>query len=306
MATVPSSLKSLNNHSSDVSKGDMFSVSPHLLLEEEGFNSRGAFIDDYWEQPEVIGYVEGFASAYKSGKYVPPITVVVRDGKVFIRDGHHRHRGLMLAIERGAEIKKVPVLELKNADEAQQALFVVTANNNRQLSPLERAVIFQRLEGWGWTVAEIASHTNLTEARVKQMLELMALPIELKRLIQQDKVSASYAAELYAQHGTKAVEMVSTGLSSSGTAKVTKKHVEKANKANAAPRMGKKLVEALRVGMVSLASRIDNAQPSTDGTFTVSLSADELESLRALKTQLAELEAEPAQPEPEPETVAQP
>ncbi len=39
MAQV-NSLKSLNRESADVSKSDLFSVAPHLLLEEEGFNTR--------------------------------------------------------------------------------------------------------------------------------------------------------------------------------------------------------------------------------------------------------------------------
>ncbi|WP_312271576.1 hypothetical protein [Pseudomonas sp.] len=65
------SLKALNTFSDDVSKSDLFSIAPELLIEEEGFNSRGAFTENYFERPEVAAHIRSLADAYKAGRYVP-------------------------------------------------------------------------------------------------------------------------------------------------------------------------------------------------------------------------------------------
>jgi hypothetical protein len=98
------SLSKLRNYSEGgISRGDSFSAEPSLLIEEEGFNSHGAFAVDYWNRPDVVAHVRGFAESYKAGRFVPPI---VRNGEILVRDGAHRCRGLMLAISEGAVIEK--------------------------------------------------------------------------------------------------------------------------------------------------------------------------------------------------------
>lgn len=87
------------------------------------------------------------ADAYKRGDYVPPIIVKVIDGKVYVREGHRRRRAILLAIEEGADIQFVQVVEHKG-DEAEQSLLIATSNDG-PLSPLERAVIYARLANWG-------------------------------------------------------------------------------------------------------------------------------------------------------------
>lgn len=62
-------------------KGDGFTISPQLLLEEEGFNTRGAFCEDYYERPDIKAGIRVLADAYKRGDYVPPIIVKVIDGR---------------------------------------------------------------------------------------------------------------------------------------------------------------------------------------------------------------------------------
>lgn len=207
------SLSKLRNFSDEgISRGDAHSVAPHLLLEEEGFNSRGAFALDYWNRPDVVAHVRGFAESYKNGQFVPPIVVVVRNADVFVRDGAHRRRGLMLAIEEGADIQKVSVVELKG-DEAEQAKLVLTANDGRPLSPLERAVQYKKLVAWGWSLARIAKEVNKTAEHVRTTLPLLELPIELKRLIAEETIAATLALKLYNEHGAKALDYVNEALS---------------------------------------------------------------------------------------------
>lgn len=194
-----------------ISRADSFWPAPELLVEEEGFNSRGAFAVDYWNRPDVIAHIRGFAESYKAGRFVPPIVVVVRNGDILVRDGAHRRRGLMLAISEGAVIEKILVVEQKG-DEAEQAKLVLTANDGRPLSPLERAVQYGKLAAWGWSVARIAKEVNRTSEHVRTTLPLLELPIALKQLIAEDVIKATLAMSLYNEHGNKAVELVNEAI----------------------------------------------------------------------------------------------
>lgn len=206
------SLSKLRNYSEGgISRGDAFAAEPSLLIEEEGFNSRGAFAVDYWNRPDVVAHIRGFAESYKAGRFVPPIVVVVRNGEILVRDGAHRRRGLMLAISEGAVIEKIHVVEQKG-DEAEQAKLVLTANDGRPLSPLERAVQYAKLAAWGWSVARIAKEVNRTSEHVRTTLPLLELPIALKQLIAEDVIKATLAMSLYNEHGSKAVDLVNEAI----------------------------------------------------------------------------------------------
>ena len=70
--------------------------------------------------------------------------------------------------------------------------------------------------------------------------------------------------------------------------KVTRKKVEKKN----APKIGKKVVEAMHKSVSSLTKRLDTLKEEGD-TFTLTLTRDDVEELQELREKLAELEAEP-------------
>lgn len=281
---------------SDVSRSDLYMINPSRIREEEGFNARGAFCEgDYYERPEVKARIRMFAEAYKRGDHIDPIVVKVIDGEIFVREGHRRLRGLHLAISEGTDIKRTPVFEHKG-DEAEQALLVVTSNSGEPLTRLERAVIFARLSSWGWSDQKIATHAgNLHAESVRQDRALLNMPIELKRMVQEGIVAATYAQELFNEHGTKAVEILknaqaeqssdNAGKPDAAPKKLTKKSVEKG------PRLGKKVVEAMHRGVSSITSRLDSMKASDDGkSFTLTLSLAEVEELQELKAKLAALE----------------
>jgi len=290
MAAV-NSLKSLNRHSDQVSKSDLFKVAPELLIEEEGFNPRGAFIEGYFEQPKVQAHIRRLADSYKKGKYVPPIAVVVRDEQVFIRDGHCRNRALKLAISEGADIRKVEVLEIKG-DEAAQTALILTSNDGLKLSPLERAVVYDTRIKWGWSPKEIAEEFGRTETHVKQLLDMLDMPMDLKQMIQKELVSAYSALELYQEHGEKAVEMVRAAAERKGNGAAQPKKVTPKDVASKAPRIPKKVVTAMHSSISTITQRLDAFEPSHDGeAYTLTLSKDEFEELKELREKLAKLEA---------------
>jgi len=262
-----------------VSRSDLFSVSPDMLTEEKGFNVRGVFDEAYFEQPEVEEHIRGLADSYKAGRYVPPIVVQVRNGIPYIRDGMHRRRALMLAISEGAEIKRVQVLE-HHGDEAQQTLLLATINDGRPLSPMERAVIYDRLDKWGWTTQEIASSVRRTVKHVSQTLALLDMPIELKRMVQRNEIAATQAAELFRQHGDDAVSMINKARENTDKGKVTKKDIVQV------PRMTKKVQQAVRTHLGTVTARLAATEADDTGSVTLVLDADEAQELLELRGML--------------------
>lgn len=290
MAAI-NSLKSLNKGNEDISKTDLFQVDPRVILEEEGFNTRGMFCDDYYAQPEIAEGIRSLADAYKRGDFVPPIIVKVRDGQVYVREGHRRRRAMLLAIEEGAQIVKVPVIEHKG-DEADQTLLICTSNNGLPLTPLERAVVYGRLNGWGWSDQEIANKVGRSAEHVRITRGYLELPIELKKLVQANKVAVTYAAELFKEHGNNALDVLNKALDEQPKTETKKKITKK--KVQTGPRLGKKVVEQMHKSVSSIASRLDGLEEKGEGEYTLTLNKEEVDGLLALKEQLAAAEAKAA------------
>lgn len=286
------SLKSLNKESPDTSKSDLYSVAPHLLMEEDGFNTRGMYCDDYYELPEVKAGIRLLAEAYTRGDYVPPIIVKVRDGNVYVREGHRRRRAILMAIEEGAEIRKVQVLEHKG-DEAEQSLLIATSNDGLPLTPLERAVIYGRLSKWGWSDQEIATRVGRTVTHVRNGLQLLELPLDLKKMIQAGEVSATYAAELYGEHGDNTIDVLRSAQDQTGSGgdekpkKVTRKKVQPSG-----PKLGKRVVDAMHKSVSTLTNRLDSIKVQGE-TYVLTLTKDEVDELVALREKLAALDPAP-------------
>lgn len=191
------SLRALCRSSSDVVNRDAFKVSPSLIRVDPNFNLRGAEFgrDEYWKKPQVVERVEELAQAYtKNPLAVPAIEVKfsVADQCLYVRDGEHRYRGLMLAIERGADIKMVNVDEFKGDEVAETALLMQSAKT-MHLSAVERAYGIYRLHSYGLTDAEISDKIGMSVSHIKQMLLVHNLPIDVKRRIQNEKLTVQKA-----------------------------------------------------------------------------------------------------------------
>lgn len=175
---------------------DQIMVSPSVITVEQGFNVRGVALseEEYWAQDKVIEHINSIAKAYTDGDYVPPLVVQFRkeDQKAVVRDGHHRYKALLQAIEEGAEIRFVNVTEFKG-DEQKQQLLMLTSNNSIKLSPVERAEIYNRLYEWGDNYEEIAQKVGMSPAHVIQYMKIYNLPLETKKLLQLGKLSVNAA-----------------------------------------------------------------------------------------------------------------
>ena len=148
---------------------------------EAGFNARGAFLEraDYWESAEVLEYIDGLARAYaeaakpgpsSSKPKIDPIRVVVRDGKTFVSDGEHRFYGMHRANEvYDANIEWVDVIE-GEGEVTERKFSRVTSNEKRQLSNIERAVVYRDAVNDGWSVEKIAQRVGKSVPHVYKLL----------------------------------------------------------------------------------------------------------------------------------------
>lgn len=176
----------------NVKRANSFMIDPRIIQIEPGFNPRGMFTENYWEQPDTLAHIEQFAKSYRKGEFVPPIVVKVINGVPFVRDGEHRLRSLQKIIAEGVPFARVEVVEA-SGDELAQAKTNFNANNGRQWSAVERAVHYGRFKSYGMTVEEIANEVGRTVQHVYQLLTILEMPLELKRRIQNGEISASAA-----------------------------------------------------------------------------------------------------------------
>lgn len=204
--TVANSLRTLQNQSGgEIKRGNKFMVPPGMISIQEGFNVRSAFNPEYWESDEAVQHIESFCHSYTEGKFVPPIVVQVRDGNCLVRDGEHRYRGLMLAIERGAQIQTIEVVEI-SGDELDELDTLYNSNNGKQWGVIGRAVIMKRYSSYGLTNAEIAIRLKVSEGTVSNYLMVMQMPLEMKRRISDGSLKLSVALEQFRNYGTQGLE----------------------------------------------------------------------------------------------------
>jgi ParB family chromosome partitioning protein len=245
------SLKALAEDKSveGVSKTTYFKVNPLLLHEEEGFNLR-----DY-DDPEVIEYINGFADAYESGDYVPPLAVRTdEDGRIIVVEGHCRRRGALIAIERGAALNSVDAVPFKGND-VERTELMLRSGDSLKLKPLGVALGYLRLSRMGHSNSVIAKRMRKTSSHVEQMLLLATANHDVHKLVREGGVSATAAIEAVREYGERAGEFLQGKLSEAvgrGKKSVTRGAV----KGWMPPR---KVVSSVIGTVESVVSKLDNA-----------------------------------------------
>lgn len=180
-------------------------------------------------------HVRSLANSMKSEGYYQHEAlagyVAVEDGEqaIYIYDGHCRLEAVALANSEGSEIQVVPVSVSQEGISMDDLVVVlVRGNSGKPLSPYEIGVVCKRLVRFGIEVPVIAHRLDLTEQYIKNLLGLMASPIELRKMVIEGVVSASTAIEMLNKHGGKALEKLLEAQSranAAGKQRVTSKHV---------------------------------------------------------------------------------
>lgn len=182
-----------------VKKTDLFKIDPRLLKEEPGFNLR-----DY-DDPDVQAHIEGFATSYLEGRYVPPLVVRTDGDNILIIEGHCRRLGALKAIKRGAEGLMIPATEFRGND-AERVTVMLRSADGLPLKVLAQAMGCLRLLRMSFSNAEIAREVGRTAARVEQLLILATANIDVQRLVKSGQVSADAAIEAVRMYREQAGE----------------------------------------------------------------------------------------------------
>lgn len=173
-------------------------LAPDLVEEEEGFNLR-----DY-DRPDTVAHIERLAEAWASGDQMPPLEVKIKDGRCFVRDGHCRLRAAKLANSRGAGVRRLSVIELKGSDDVAN-IRLLTSNDSLKLTPIQRAVGYQRLRNMGWEILEIAKELKTSDTNIRETMKLLTLPQEVQAMIEDGIINAQFALKMYRIHGATAM-----------------------------------------------------------------------------------------------------
>ncbi|MEX2315668.1 MAG: ParB/RepB/Spo0J family partition protein [Pirellulales bacterium] len=102
-----------------------------------------------------------------------------------------------LRAAQAADWKQVPVL-IRDVDDRQMAELAIVENVQRKdLNAIEKAESFQRyISQYGCTQEELASRVNIDRSTVANLIRLLELPAEVKRMVQEGGISSGHARAL--------------------------------------------------------------------------------------------------------------
>lgn len=176
-------------------RSEYYQIDPRKLEIKSDWNSRD------FSDPANIAHVEELAKSIAENGVREPLKVYLEKDVPYITNGECRYRAVMLLIERGVDIKAVPVLaEDKNANDADRLFTQFISNSGKPFGPIENARLFKRLMDMGWQQQEIAKKTGFSGGRVSQLLELLRLPLVLQKFIIEGKASASMVLQVWKKH----------------------------------------------------------------------------------------------------------
>ncbi|SAL03246.1 Nucleoid occlusion protein [Caballeronia fortuita] len=195
------------------------------IHEQPGFNLRDENAIDENGETFQEG-IERLASYIASGGMYPPIEVRIRDeGGVWIVDGHRRTRAVKRAVEMGAPLQDkegevwVDVITFTGND-VDRLTRIMTSNESRKLTDLERAEGYKRLAAFGLKPAEIAEKIGRSRPHVEQMLILANANHDVQQMVREGKVSATAAIEIVRKHGEKAGAEIAGKVKAAGGGRV--------------------------------------------------------------------------------------
>ena len=206
-----------------------FSVPLDRIRVVEGFNVKNEIYRDV---------VDGFKKSYLEGRHVPKMVVeATPDGWFDVIEGHHRHAALGELVAEGHEFRRITV-EGFSGTEADKVALMVTSSQGRNLTPVERSAAYARLVNtFGWSRKEIADKFLVSLPSVTHHLAIAELTDVVKGYINQGRIAADLALEIYRKSGTPGVIAAVEG---SGEKKATRKSVSAWR-----PAMGKSVVSVL-------------------------------------------------------------
>lgn len=164
------------------------------------------------------------AASIKEKGVIQPV-VVKREGggRFMLIAGERRYRASQLA-----GLKKIPAIVREAEPEDALEIALIENIQREDLNPLETAQAFEKLiERFGLIQEQVAEKVGKDRATVANYLRLLSLPDEIKRLLQEGKLSMGHAKALLSMDSAEkqleaARDIVRSGLSVRASEKLSK------------------------------------------------------------------------------------
>lgn len=159
-------------------------VDPRSIIVEKQFNPRIFQLKEHQES------LEDLVRSIKTVGIIDPLKVRVdNSGNRILVDGERRLRAVLALREEGHIIAKVPTLIVAGNSESERLLTAIHANETRRITKFEYGESFKRLEKFGWSLDEIAEKTGQTPRFVREAMEIVDVPEEIKAMLAEGSVS---------------------------------------------------------------------------------------------------------------------
>jgi len=206
----------------DFEKKNYMMVPVNLIVIDEKLNPR----EDYGNIEELMHSIaeNGLRNAVKGFQ---------KEGKIFLREGFRRMRAVKLAIEKGFQIDRIPMLlEDRALTEEERTLEFLINNDGKPFTMLEQSEVIRRLLNFGWKVTDVVKKTGKARGYIENLIHLTKVPMKVSNFIKEDKISAHAVIQIIAAskgNAEKVVQDVEAAMQNAkqaGKEKATPKHVE--------------------------------------------------------------------------------
>jgi ParB family transcriptional regulator, chromosome partitioning protein len=136
--------------------------------------------------------IADLADSIRAHGILQPLVVRRVDDRIELIAGERRLRAA-----QAADWRQVPVL-IREVDDRQMAELAIVENVQRKdLNAIEKAESFARyIEQYDCTQEELASRVNIDRSTVANLIRLLELPAEVKRMVQVGEISSGHAKAL--------------------------------------------------------------------------------------------------------------
>jgi ParB family chromosome partitioning protein len=135
------------------------------------------------------------AESFKVQGMLQPVIVQRRDNKYILIAGERRFRAAGLA-----GMTEIPAIVMSEKDESDMLQMALVENLQREdLNPMEAAEAYRRLmDDAGMTQNQLAARLGKSRAAVANALRLLALPMEIKQLLRDGRLTEGHARAILA------------------------------------------------------------------------------------------------------------
>ena len=190
---------SLKNTQGYFGHTDLFKVDARKIVVCEHWNPRSQMGTDAIEELK--------ASIRDNGFYPDkPLLLHRKADQLVLISGHRRLRAVLELIDEGVPFVSVPVVLDQSGDEGDLLARALSANQNGiPLEPLDEAMGFNRLIGYGWEPKRIAEKVGRSLSHVYSRLKLLEAEPDVLQAVEMKAITTSDAVRVVEQSGRSGV-----------------------------------------------------------------------------------------------------